>query len=93
MRSNPEYFRRALILFIWFVTGFDVYCLQYIERPSQELNPLGALLISLIGVWGFAGVKIAGTAIATEWLRSLKPFYTYVIAALELVLLIFLWSF
>lgn len=81
---------RFLILFIWFVTAYDVYCLRVLEH---ELNPLADLIIKTWGLWAFAGVKIFGTALATEWLRVLKPFYTYVIATLYLMLLVFLWSF
>lgn len=82
--------RTHLLGFIWLVTAIDLWCCQFIQCGDGELNPIAKFIILEWGVWTLVGLKTFGTWIATEWLRHLPIWYSFVVAGGMLVLLLFL---
>jgi len=79
--------RTALIGFIWFATAVDIYCCKWL---IDELNPIANYIIINWGVFAFIGMKVFCTWVATEWLRHLPLFYSWIIAVGMLLLLFML---
>lgn len=74
------------ILYIWVVTAIDCFCCQWLT-PETELNPIAQWILIHYSVWYLIGAKIIGTAIATEFLRSLPVMYSLFLAGGMTVLL------
>jgi hypothetical protein len=81
--------KTLLITWVWLVTSIDIWCCQWLTVDS-ELNPLAKLIMIHAGVFGMVACKVFGTFVATELLRRLPLFYSYIISALMLLLLLFL---
>jgi len=81
--------RTSLIGFIWIATTIDIWCCQWLT-PQMELNPLANLILVNFGVWGLVCSKVLGTWIATELLRKLPLFYSYVASGVMLTTVLLL---
>lgn len=81
--------RALMIGWIWLITAYDIWCTQWLT-PKDELNPIALLLMVRFGVWAMVSFKVFGTYVATEWLRHLPTYYSIIMAALMLALLLIL---
>ena len=81
--------KSGLIAWIWLVTCFDIWCCQWLTLET-ELNPLAKAVMSFGGVWFLVSCKVFGTYLATELLKILPAFYTYIISIFMFALLLVL---
>ena len=72
--------RVHLIGLIWLITAFDIWCCQVLT-VDQEMNPLARIIMANFGVWTMVSCKVVGTFIVTEVLRHLPLYYSIIIAA------------
>lgn len=76
------------IALIWCIVAYDIRCCEYlVDFPKTELNPLCRQIIETCGIWNFLSLKVLGAVVVTEWLRHLRPLYSYIMAAIQLAVL------
>lgn len=80
---------RLGLAFIWIVTAYDIWCCQWLT-PSGELNPIARLVLIYGGVWTLVSLKVIGTFLVTETLRSLHWGYLCAIVGVQAATLSFL---
>lgn len=78
-----------MIAWIWLVAAFDIWCCQWLA-PDAELNPLARIIYVNFDLWTMVSAKVIGTYIATEWLRHLPTYFSVIISAIMLVLVLVL---
>jgi hypothetical protein len=71
------------------VTAIDIWCCRWLTVET-ELNPLARYILSNYDVWTLVSLKVVGTFICTEWLRSLHIYFSIVVSIVMFILILIL---